>query len=96
MLTYEFSRFVLPLVDEILERFLHGVDELFILGEAYVDVVVYLVFEVWNIYKVEQKLRTENLWETEHAPGIGAKFLRRTCARIRKGRTPPPVRQGNR
>ena len=45
-LTYQLSRFVLSLVDEVFKAFLHGIDELGVLPEANLNDVVQLVLEI--------------------------------------------------
>lgn len=44
--TNKLSRFVLPLIDEILECFSHGIDELGVPLEAGADHMVQLLFEL--------------------------------------------------
>ena len=46
-LTYQLSRFVLSLVDEVFKAFLHGIDELGVLAKANLNDVVQLVLEIW-------------------------------------------------
>ena len=45
-LTYQLSRFVLSLVDEVFKAFLHGIDELGVLPKANLNDVVQLVLEI--------------------------------------------------